>query len=1312
MYRHPHSRARQRAPIALAVAAALALAGAAAATAATTNTNPGSLELSNAKLSKRAATEGMVLLENRNATLPIAHSGNVAIFGVGAYKTVKGGTGSGDVNNRYLVTARQGLENAGYNVTTSNTYYQAMVSAYDTEYGSSAGSFFGPAVDYSSVEQALTSTSVQPTAPTDTAIYMIARNSGEGADRSSGKGDYQLADVERANIELIGKTYKKVIVVLNVGGIVDTSFYSAINAAETDPAGGTAIDSMLLMSQAGQESGNALVEVLNGTVNPSGKLTDTWASKYSYYPASATFGNNDSDPLSEDYSEGIYVGYRYFDSFAKSIDPANTNAVVDYPFGYGLSYTDFQIDTQSVTADINTVTVKARVTNVGTSATGKEVVEVYASAPQTGLDKPYQQLAGYAKTDALAPGDSQVVTITFDTTSLASYDTAKSANVLDAGDYAIRVGNSSRNTHVAAKLNIAQTTTVEQLSTQLNDETPATELTSDPTKFYSYATEAAELAAAPRINVSTVGFVAPNNASALAQTVFVDSSSPYYAIDGNKISTTTAYVPQSQTDWEGTGSPYVAKTGETVQSIATDPTTTLYDVAAGRASMNKFVAGLSVTQLANIVEGASATGSTLSASGAAGYTTAKYESLGIPAMTLSDGPAGLRITKDIASTPATHQYGTAWPIGTMLAQTWDRDLVQQVGAAIGAEMQEYGVTLWLAPGMNIHRDPLNGRNFEYYSEDPLLSGLTSAATTKGVQSVPGVGVTIKHFLANNQETQRNATNAVISERALREIYLKGFEISVKSAQPMAVMTSYNQVNGSFSVANYDSVTDVLRGEWGFKGTVMSDWGGVDQGGIVGSMYSGNDLIESGGNPEAVINSIKKVDPQVDISGLPVYVKSSQTFGTFVWTSYQWKLGGLSLSATGDQTISTTVNASTDLSAQPQSGETVRDAINNETFVPNAKFTSVDNVYQAVQAFLASSNSALSATQKAAITLTGVVHQTAGDTSTPVTSYTLTLKGSYPAVGYTMRLGDLQRSASRILNTAMQSAQFAELAKNQGVTGVTAVPYSEQFTDLHNYLTSSSGKVVAAQTGQGPALSLATESSTPASGWFTGPVKVKVTTDSDAQAYVDVDSGELRTYSEPVTVSGTGTHIVRALAMDADGQYSKILTLAVKIDGVAPVVSATGKNGTLSVKATDANSGIKAIQYSTNGGKTWTTYTKAVTFKKATTVSYRATDKAGNTSVAKSVSVKLGVIKTAKKSKITGKTKVGATLKVAKGTYKPKSVKVTYKWLRNGKAIVGATQSKYTATKKDQGKKLSVRLKVTKAGYKTLTLTKKTGTIQR
>ena len=1037
------------------VCASLGAFGVGAANAATTDPNPGQLELAHAQLARQAAADGMVLLKNDGGSLPLAESGPVAVFGVGSYKTVKGGTGSGDVNNRYTISVRQGLENAGYTVTTSPGYYDAMKAAYDAKYANASGGFGSPTVDYSSVEQVLTADTVAPTAATDTAVFVLARSSGEGADRKSGAGDYLLTDVERNDIALIGQTYKNVVVLLNVGGVVDTSFVPAINADTKDPAGGEALDSVLLMSQGGQETGNAVADVLAGKVTPAGKLTDTWASKYSYYPASGTFANNDANSATEQYSEGIYVGYRYFDSKYATIDPADPAGVVSYPFGFGMSYTDFQVEPVSVTADSGQVTVRARVTNTGDTYSGRDTVQVYYSAPQGGLDEPYQELAAYGKTDVLAPGESQTLTISYTTTQMSSYDTTRAAEVMAAGDYVVRVGDSSRSTQVAGLVRLGDELVTEQLANEVNDQAPDSELTSTPEEFYSYEGEAAEIAAAPVITLDTTGFVTPDNSSEFQQDVAVDPASPYAAIDGSTISSVEAHVDPTVTDWEGTGAPYQAKTGETVTPTTPVAGATLFDVAKGTVSMDQFVTGLSLVQLATIAEGSSGRGSIASAVGAAGYTTSKYEGQGIPGMTLADGPAGLRITKEIQGSTPSYQFATAWPIGTALAQTWDRDLIQQVSAAIGAEMAEYGVTLWLAPGMNIHRDPLNGRNFEYYSEDPLVSGLTAVSTTLGVQSVPGIGVTIKHYAANSQETARTTSNSVIGERALREIYLRGFEIAVKGAQPMAVMTSYNKINGTYTSGSYDLDTDILRGEWGFGGLVMSDWGAGPRTGATAVMYAGNDLIEPGGNPGEIVNASKKTAPSIDSTGLPVYTKTV----TPTRTSWSWQFNGLTPSVTGADTVSKTIDANTDFGAARASGTITRDAINNEVFAATAQPASVQAAYDEVQSYLTGANSsALNATQRPAITVTDVVRQNPADAASPVVSYTVTVRGNYSTTGYNLRLGDLQRSVSTILDVAIHTAGFEELATNKGVSGIDVGPYSEGYTDLQSLVSVTRGSV--------------------------------------------------------------------------------------------------------------------------------------------------------------------------------------------------------------------------------------------------------------
>ena len=491
--------------IAVTLSASMLLGGSMTAMAATTNPDISQREIDHKTAAKNIAAQGMVLMENKNNSLPIsAKKGTkVALFGQGVYNTIKGGTGSGAVNQRDNVTIQQGFENAGYDIVDTDLITQ-MQSLWRQDGGGSGGGMFSSnwvnERSYADVDGALEKVDAAAE-QTDTAIYVISRNSGESRDRTATAGDYYLSADEQANLTVLGQKFDNVVVVLNVGGIIDTKFFDEIKG----------LDSMLLMSQAGMTGGDALVEVLNGTVNPSGKLTDTWPVNFDDNPSSATFANNDGNTAQEVYNDDIFVGYRYYDTFG--VD-------VSYPFGYGGSYTSFAMSTKSVKADKDKVTVQVKVKNTGT-VSGKEVAEVYFSAPDGELDKPYQELAGYAKTDELAPGESQILTISFDTKEMGSYDTDKAAYVMEDGDYIIRVGNSSRNTHVAAKLNVAEDTITEQYSNLMvpvtendnienSDKYPTLEpMTTEGATSITYDGEANEIAAAKTIEVDFTGYKAP-----------------------------------------------------------------------------------------------------------------------------------------------------------------------------------------------------------------------------------------------------------------------------------------------------------------------------------------------------------------------------------------------------------------------------------------------------------------------------------------------------------------------------------------------------------------------------------------------------------------------------------------------------------------------------------------------------------------------------------------------------------------------------------------------------------------------------------
>ncbi|MQS89774.1 glycoside hydrolase family 3 protein [Companilactobacillus mishanensis] len=813
---------------------------------ATTSPDPNETEIANSQLSTSAAEDGMVLLQNNNGTLPISTDDSVALFGGGAYGTVKGGTGSGNVNPRKTVNIWDGLKDAGYQIKTDD-YLTGIAKDYDTQNAAFAKSH--PMMGTFNYADPQISQATFDSAPADVGIYVLSRNAGEGADRTDTKGDYEITNAELNNIKNVAKKYNKSILLLNVGGQVDTKFIDQIPD----------LDSVLLVSQGGQNTGVAVADLLSGKVTPSGKLVDTWANNYSDYPASATFGANDGNTEKENYTEGIYVGYRYFDTY---------NVTPHYEFGYGLSYTDFKVATNSVSVYGTNLVTKVTVTNVGNKYSGREVVQEYYSAPKGTVDKAFQNLAAYAKTDVLAPGQSETLTMSFPIYNMASYDTATSSYIMDAGNYIVRVGDSSRNTDVAAVLNLPNKVTTEKLSSEMAPAVDPTVLHgSDNT--YVPANQAAELASAPVINLdsSSLNMVRGNNAST------IDENAVTTIVNKNS----TPKLPTTDLD-------------QTIVSINAANGSSLKDVYSGKITMDQFIASLSTKQLSQIVSGnlvmtakqlastynmmkngmdsvssvdssdpdtASALSIIGSAStqvpGAAGQTTSELKNRGIPVSVNSDGPAGLRLTPESKVNGQTrYQYATAWPIGTLLAQAWDPQMMYKVGDAVGKEMKEFGVDTWLAPGMNIHRDPLNGRNFEYYSEDPLVAGVSATAITKGVQTNPGVGTTVKHFFANSQESSRQTMDAEIGEQAMREIYLKGFETVMKDAQPEYVMSSYNQVNGQYNAANFDLLTNILRGEWGYKGTVMTDWYNLKSLSDPASMMrAGNDLIMPGGTQQAL-----------------------------------------------------------------------------------------------------------------------------------------------------------------------------------------------------------------------------------------------------------------------------------------------------------------------------------------------------------------------------------------------------------------------------------------------------------------------------
>ena len=796
---------------------------------------------------RRIAGECMVLLEN-DGVLPLSGPQKVALYGNGARATVKGGTGSGEVNSRYSVSVEQGLEEAGFEITTKqwlaeqDRVIQEEFGAYMADVHQRAEAMGIPDF-FVMFNEHFVPKALAPfqQAEGDLAIYVLGRNSGEGSDRYAEEGDYELTQAEVALLTALGRSYKKVIVLLNLGGVINAATLKAIPG----------ISAMLLISQSGNMGGHIVADVLLGKSIPSGRLTDTWAEKYMDYPSSATFSHNNGNWNDEYYTDGIFVGYRYFDTF--NVKPL-------YPFGYGLNYTTFTMETLGASADEKQVSVTVKVTNTG-AFSGREVVQVYGSAPRAGLEKPMQVLCGFGKTRLLQPGQCQELKVSFDLTNLESYDPAKAAYVLEAGEYVIRVGVNSRNTHVAALVRLDETVETKKVKNICPLDEEFEEISCAGVECWKPENEDAEKAAAP-----------------------------VFAISAAKVPTVTI---------EYAGEP------ESFAPSGTDHMITLEEVRDGKYTMEQLVSQLSVEEMAEWCVGAARDNENVIGSaskavpGAAGETSLALAYRGVRDMINADGPAGLRLiphfrtdaegkllpggsaiggmAEDFAPKQEGdvdyYQYCTAIPIAWLLASSWDLELIEKCGDIVGAEMETFGVRVWLAPGMNIHRNPLCGRNFEYYSEDPLLSGLCAAADVRGVQKHPGVGTSIKHYFANNQEDNRMYCNAHIKERAIREIYLRNFGVCIEASQPMTIMTSYNLINGIHAANCYDSITCYAREECGFQGYVMTDWF-TSNAKVSGALakpnpkyscsssplciYAGNDVQMPGseGNIEDIITAVK------------------------------------------------------------------------------------------------------------------------------------------------------------------------------------------------------------------------------------------------------------------------------------------------------------------------------------------------------------------------------------------------------------------------------------------------------------------------
>ena len=651
----------------------------------------------------------------------------------------------------------------------------------------------------------------------DAAVYVVGRSSGEGNDRMDVKGDYRLTDTEVRDILALNSRYERFMLVINAGGPVDLSEVMEVG-------------NILVLSQLGVETGRALAGLLLGKLCPSGKLTTTWAPYKDY--GIASFGERD-DTL---YSEGVFVGYRYFDK--SGTKPA-------FPFGYGLSYTEFTHSFTEITATGPAVRLTARVKNIG-SFRGREVLQAYLSSPAGKIEKAPKSLAGFAKTGPLVPGESEVVTLSWDLRDMSSFDASRAAYVLEAGRYLVHLGTSSADTAVVAALDLEKEFVVRRVKHCLVGNVEEKVVSGD--KLFGPVDSAA--------GGTLSEFAEPSTSDAL----------PLIRIDLSAFDT-------EDIDYE--------------RSSFVDPVLdNMSDEELAYLNMGGFNPKGGILSVIGDASGRVA--------GAAGESTSALEAKGIGCLVVADGPAGLRLARHfykdrkgihaIGSTmpetmlellpgPVTllinltsrppigakvyEQYTTALPIGTAISQSWNPKFAYLCGDIVGNEMEIFHVDLWLAPALNIHRSVLCGRNFEYFSEDPLVSGKFAAALTRGVQSHKGKGVTIKHYAANNQETNRYGNSSNVSERALRELYLRGFEICIKESRPLAVMSSYNLINGVHTSESEELCKDILRSEFGFKGLLMTDW-------IVGG-----DILGSGGKygaPSA---------PRVAASGHTLFMPGSR-----------------------------------------------------------------------------------------------------------------------------------------------------------------------------------------------------------------------------------------------------------------------------------------------------------------------------------------------------------------------------------------------------------------------------------------------------
>lgn len=707
-----------------------------------------------AKLARQAVVEGVVMLRNEDGALPLPKGSRIALFGRGQFYYYKSGIGSGGLVNTNTVTGiGEALEQS--EDYTLHPGLRERYRKWQQEHPVDLGKGWAQEPWFQEEMPLSLETVREAAAESDTAVIIIGRTAGEDKDNAPEPGSYLLTETEERMLETVCGAFQRSVVLLNVGNIIDMKWVEKYHPS-----------AVLYVWQGGQEGGNGVLDVISGKTGPSGCLPDTIARDIGDYPAADFYG----DPHRNCYGEDIYVGYRYFSTFAPE--------KVLYPFGYGLTYTSFSMETEisglqpfffgGKVLEKSAVKFRIRVKNTG-AYPGKVTAQIYCRAPQGELGKPARSLCGFAKTGILSPGELQELTVSTPWHYLASYDDAgrtghKSCYVLEPGEYQFYVGENVRDAAFAGKLLIPQTIVLSQL----------------------------EEAMAP---VTAFSHLRPGN----------EKADGTYEPAWEQTSLRTVDPAQRRRERLPKEYAYSGNQGYKLQ-----------DVAAGMVSMEEFLAQFTDEELCCLVRGEGmcspkVTPGTASAFGGLTETLREY---GLPAACCADGPSGIRM-----------DCGTvafSMPIGTCLASTFNEELVEELYRWEGMELRKNKIDTLLGPGMNLHRYPLNGRNFEYFSEDPLLTGKLAAAELRGMHQY-GVTGTIKHFACNNQEMQRYTAEAVVSERALREIYLRGFEIAVREGKARSVMSTYGPLNGAWTAGCYDLLTTILRKEWEYQGIVMTDW---------------------------------------------------------------------------------------------------------------------------------------------------------------------------------------------------------------------------------------------------------------------------------------------------------------------------------------------------------------------------------------------------------------------------------------------------------------------------------------------------------